>query len=50
MELHESSQVVQNLLRKRDLLLRGDRAHEQIRSVLVICGGAMRGVFGAGGS
>lgn len=48
MELHESSQVVQNLLRKRDLLLQGDRAHEQIRSALVICGGAMRGVYGAG--
>jgi predicted patatin/cPLA2 family phospholipase len=48
MELHESSQVVKNLLRKRDLLLQGDRAHEEIRSALVICGGAMRGVFGAG--
>lgn len=48
MELHESSQVVQNLFRKRDLLLQGDRAHEQIRSALVICGGAMRGVYGAG--
>ena len=48
MELHKSSQVIQNLLRKRDLLLRGDRAHEQIRSALVICGGAMRGAYGAG--
>jgi len=48
MELHESSRVVQNLLRKRDLLLRGDRAHEQIRSALVINGGAMRGAWGAG--
>lgn len=47
MELHESSQVVQNLLRKRDFLLQGDRAHEQIRSALVICGGAQRGVDGA---
>lgn len=48
MELHESSQVVKNLLRKRDLLLQGDRAHEEVRSVLLICGGAMRGVYGAG--
>lgn len=48
MELHESPQVVQNLLRKRDLLLVGDRAHEEVRSALVICGGAMRGVYGAG--
>lgn len=48
MELHESSQVVKNLLRKRDLLLQEDRAHEEIRSALVICGGAMRGVYGAG--
>lgn len=48
MELHENSRVVKNLLRKRDLLLQGDRAHEEIRSALIICGGAMRGVFGAG--
>ena len=48
MELHQSSQVVQNLLRKRDLLLQGDRAHEQIRTGLIICGGAQRGVEGAG--
>lgn len=48
MEFHENSQVVKNLFRKRDLLLQGDRAHEEIRSALVICGGAMRGVFGAG--
>ncbi len=47
MELHESSQVVKNLLRKRDLLLEGDRAHEEIRSGLIICGGAQRGVDGA---
>src|SRR3989344_8327423 len=48
MELHKSSHVIQNLLRKRDLLLQGDPAHEQIRSALVICGGAMRGAYGAG--
>lgn len=28
--------------------MQGDRAHEQIRSVLIVCGGAMRGVYGAG--
>lgn len=48
MELHKDSQVVKNLLLKRDLLSRGDKAHEEIRSVLVICGGMMRGVYGAG--
>lgn len=47
-ELHKDSQVVQNLYRKRDLLLRGDKAHEEIRTVLVVCGGMMRGVYGAG--
>ena len=48
MELYKNSQVVKNLLRKRDLLSQEDPTHKQIRSVLVICGGAMRGVYGAG--
>jgi predicted patatin/cPLA2 family phospholipase len=36
------------LLRKRDLLLRDDPAHEEIKTALVIGGGGMRGVYGGG--
>ena len=50
MELAQSSVVARNLFRKRDLMLRGDSSHERIRSLLIICGGGMRGVYGDGGS
>ena len=43
-----NSQVVKNLFLKRDLLRQGDPKHEQIRPALLICGGGMRGVYGAG--
>ena len=48
MELRTDSRVVKNLLRKRDLLLQRDPAHEQIRTALVILGGGMRGASGGG--
>lgn len=48
MELNRSSQVVKSLFLKRDLLLQGDKAHEKIRPTLLVCGGAMRGAYGAG--
>jgi predicted patatin/cPLA2 family phospholipase len=42
------SAVVERLLRKRDLLRRGDPAHAEIRAALFIDGGGMRGVYGGG--
>ncbi|MEK7537262.1 MAG: patatin-like phospholipase family protein [Patescibacteria group bacterium] len=48
MVLHHDSKLVQNLLLKNELLRNGDKKHEKIRPVLVILGGCMRGVSGAG--
>lgn len=42
------SPLVQNLLRKKALLMAGDPAHEQIKTALIIDGGGMRGVFAGG--
>jgi predicted patatin/cPLA2 family phospholipase len=40
--------IVERLLRKRDLLRAGDTGHERIRTALFIDGGGMRGVYGGG--
>ena len=40
--------IIQRLIQKRDLLMNGDDAHKKIRPLLIVCGGAMRGVYGAG--
>ncbi|MBI3335795.1 MAG: patatin-like phospholipase family protein [Candidatus Portnoybacteria bacterium] len=41
-------QLVQNLFRKKELLERGDEAHERIRTLLLTLGGANMGAYGAG--
>lgn len=48
MEAKEDSQLIQNLLLKRELLQVGSNEHERIRTALVILGGGMKGVNGAG--
>ena len=40
--------IIKRLFRKRDLLKSKDLAHKQIRPMLIICGGALRGTYGAG--
>lgn len=48
MEINKDSQLIQNLFLKSRLLRAGDKEHEKIRTVLVILGGGMSGVCGAG--
>src|SRR3989344_668155 len=48
MQLLGSPLLVERLFRKRELLLQGDRANEEIRTMLVGLGGDFRGVRGAG--
>lgn len=48
MELEEGSPLIQNLFQKRDLLSSGDDKHRDIRPVLIILDGGMRGIHGAG--
>jgi predicted patatin/cPLA2 family phospholipase len=40
--------VVSRILRKRDLLRRGDPAHAEIRTALLVAGGGMTGVYSGG--
>jgi predicted acylesterase/phospholipase RssA len=47
-ESERTPDVVSNILRKRDLLLAGDPAHEEIKTALVIGSGAMRGAYSGG--
>jgi len=42
------SEVVEALIRKRELLATGDNRHEEIRPALVISGGILMGAFGGG--
>ena len=48
MEIKANSRIIERLYRKRDLLLVGNKEHEQIRPVLLILGGGMRGASGIG--
>lgn len=48
MNRSHDSKLIQNLIRKRDLLQQGDPRHTEIRPLLLILGGGMRGVSGAG--
>lgn len=48
MERKPDSKLIENLFRKRDLLLAGNEDHKQIRPVLLILGGGMRGASGIG--
>lgn len=43
-----SSKFIQNLYKKRDFLLKNDKRHKNIKTVLLILGGGMRGVSGGG--
>lgn len=47
-ELSHNRLLIQRILRKRALLRAHDDRHKDIRPVLVVLGGAMRGVYGAG--
>jgi predicted patatin/cPLA2 family phospholipase len=40
--------LIKNLFRKKELLEQGNPEHESIRSALLVMGGGMRGVYGAG--
>lgn len=40
--------VVQNILRKKELLAAENPQHESIKTALVLSGGGVRGAFGAG--
>jgi len=48
MVLRHDSKLVQNLLLKNELLLNGDKKHEDIRTALLILSGANLGAYGAG--
>lgn len=48
MESFDNDVLTRNLFLKRDLLAKGDAAHAEIRTVLLLCGGGMRGAYGAG--
>lgn len=48
MEKRKDSRLIERLLLKRDLLAAGNPEHEQVRPVLLILGGGMRGASGIG--
>jgi predicted patatin/cPLA2 family phospholipase len=48
MELKPGSQLIKNLLLKKELLKKGEDKHKQIRTLLLILSGANRGAYGAG--
>lgn len=48
MEINSGSRLIENLLRKKALLEANDEAHKEIRPVLLILGGGMRGASGIG--
>lgn len=45
---NNGSAAVERILLKRDLLRAGDERHQEIRPLLLACGGGMAGVFGGG--
>ena len=44
----QTDELISNIQRKRELMVAGDPAHQEIRTALIIGGGAMRGVFSGG--
>jgi predicted patatin/cPLA2 family phospholipase len=47
-EKAQTTPLIKNLLRKKELLAEGNPDHERIRTALLVMGGGMRGVYGAG--